>query len=262
MAIKLSQALLLIGIGLKIVLLFRIYRLDLAKRFPMLTLCLAFSAFRTSGTFLLLQVENLEAASWLHVVTQPMLWALYFLVVSEFYSLMLADFPGLRRLSRIFFYSAVAGATLGCCILVMLEQQAGAVDHPVLGYLIVQDRSIFLCLSVLMALFYLFLSFYRIQVRRNLLVVSACFGGYFISSSVLAAVFRYLGGSFTSVRNLANSFFYLAALSCASVWLSRAGELQTCTPRLPGKADRKLELVLVGQLHDFNYVLGRVLRRW
>src|SRR5882672_8358612 len=46
------------------------------------------------------------------VVTQPLLWLFFVLVVSELYSLVLRRYPGIYSVSRWFFFSAVTLSTI------------------------------------------------------------------------------------------------------------------------------------------------------
>ena len=260
---KLAIFLLCGGIALKLVLLLRMYQLQLVRRYPIATVCLSFSLFRTSGILYLSLTGNVPAYGWLYFATQPILWILYFLLILELYSLVLEDFPGIRRLVRIVLFSGLAVVALVCCVVMILEEESGSIRQPLAAFLVLQDRNVFLCLSALTTLFFLFVSFYRLPICRNLWVLSACFGGYFILSSALSASFRYFGDTFTFARNLANSVSYLGALSCASLLLSRAGESEVHRLPLPWRrGNQELEFALLGELRDFNQVLGRLWRQW
>ncbi len=260
---KLSLILLCGGIALKLILLARMWQLKLVRRYPIATVCLSFSLFRTAGLFSASQTGNLRAYFWLFYTTQPILWILYFLLLLEFYSLMLEEFPGVRRLARILLFSGLGTAVTVCSILMIVEKPPGSIEAPWLTFSVLQDRSVFFCLSALTTLFFLLVSYYRLPISRNLWVLSGSFGGYFILSSALSAVFGYLGEDFTTTRNVANSVSYLTALLCASLLLSRAGELKDHRFPVPwARGNRELELALMAQLRDFNQVLGRLLRSW
>src|SRR5262249_54943733 len=234
------------GIVLKLFFFSRMCQLGLTRRYLIATVYLGFSLFRTSGLVYLSQTGKTASGWQFYAITQPILWVLYFLLILEFYSFVLEDFPGIRRLVRMVFFTVLGIASLACCALTVLEKESGAIREPLLAFLIVQDRSVFLCLSALTAIFFLFVYYYRLPIGRNLWVLSASFGGYFILASVLSASFRYFGDAFVFTRNLANSLSYLAALFCASLLLSRAGETQDRRLPVPwARGNRELELALM-----------------
>jgi hypothetical protein len=260
-----GQALWFTEISLRVILLGQILRLKLAKRYAVLTVFLGFTAARSLVLAYLMRTEPPQGWSGRHYglvygFTQPILWALYFLLILELYSLILEEFPGIRRFGRLVFFSALAAATALCCALIVVDQQAGFDPYPILSWLVLQERSVFLCLGALTLLLLLFVSHYRLAIPRNVWVLVGCFGGYFVCNAALLALRRYFGGDFAPVRNLISPLLVLSALGGALALLSKAGEVETRPISSLWKArDPELEESLVLQLRSFNRALGKVM---
>lgn len=202
------------------------------------------------------------AYAWAYVLSQPVLWALYFLLILELYSLMLEEFPGIRRLGRMVLLSALGAITLVSCALIVLDHQAGFDPYPFLSYLTLQQRSIFLCLSALTLLLLLFTAHYRLPIARNVWILYASFGAFFLASAFLFTLRRYFGAGFASTRDLLGLVVYFAGLLGASLFVSRPGELQKRPiSEIWGRRNRDLEAALSSQLQGFNQVLLKVLRQ-
>ncbi len=262
----LPQVLLYAGAILKLLLLGKLWRVGLVRRYRMLSIYLGFSFFRSVALAYLLYTEKrlfgFNGYGFLYVYTEPLLWALYFLLILELYSLMLEDFPGIRRLGRWVMFSGLGAATLAGCALLLLDRQAGFFHYPFFASLTLRERSIFFCLGGLTTLLVLFISHFRLPVARNLLVLCASFGGYFILNALLFMLVHYFGDTFIFWRNVLNGSFFFAALLGATVFLSRAGETEARQISAPwAEQDRKLELALLSQLQGFNEVLAGVFRR-
>ncbi len=262
----LPQVLLYGGAILKLLLLGKLWRLGLVRRYRMLSIYLGFSFFRSLASVYLRQTGtrlfDFNGYALFYVFTEPLLWALYFLLVLELYSLILEDFPGIRRLGRWVMFSGLGAATLVCGALLLLDRPAGFFHYPFFARLTLQERSVFFCLGALTALLVLFISHFRLPVARNLLVLTASFGGYFILNALLFVLWHYFGDKLLLLRNVLNSSFFLAALLGATVFLSKAGEIEARKISAPwAEQNRDLELALLSQLQGFNEVLAGVSRR-
>ena len=199
---------------------------------------------------------------WTYAITQPILWAFYFLLTLEFYSLMLEEFPGIRRLGRLVMFGSLGGVTAASLALLFLDQQAGVEHYPLLFFLALQQRTVFLSLSGITLLLLLFVAHYRLGIRRNVWILCACFGGYFLSSAALFTLRDHFGDAFTPLRDLAGALVHFCVLLGASFFLSRAGETEVRPiSAMWGSRDRELEAALTVQLRGFNQVLVKVLRQ-
>lgn len=252
--------------GIQLILLARLFLAGVARRYPVLTVYLGFGVVRGALMVYLLQsgkrLLGLQGYGLVYVVTQPVLWVFYFLLLLEFYSVILEDFPGVRRLGRLVLFSALVAVTLVCCVVIVLDEQAGMDPYPVLAYLVVQERSIFLSLSALTLSLLWFAWHFRLSIRRNVWVLCACFGGYFLAGAMVLTLRRYFGQDFAPLRNLSNALFYFVALLGAVLFLSKAGETETHPISVIwGRRNRELEAALAVQLRSFNQVLVKTLRQ-
>ena len=158
--------------------------------------------------------------------------------------------------------SALAAVTLACCIVIVLDERAGFDHYPLLSYLVLQHRTIFLSLSGLTLLLLLFVAHYGIAVSRNVWTLCLCFGGYFLTNTVLYTLRRYVGDVFTASRDLLAPMFYFGGLCGAGLFLSKAGETEKRPiSEIWGGGDRDMEAALSMQLQSFNQVLVKVLKQ-
>ncbi len=265
----LTQGLVYAGLLVKIMLLARLGRLGLVRRYPVLSVYLAFSLLRNIAyrylVFTGLGLFGRHGANALLVYTQPVLWVLYPLILLELYSRMLEEYPGVYRLGRMVLLGGLGSVTALCLGITAVAEQAGtaATDrYPFIAYMVLQDRAVFLGLSFLSLILLVFVSHYRLPVPRNVWILLACFGSYFFWSALVGAFRWHFGEVFRPARNLANALVYSLALAGAAWRLSTAGEEETSRARgLAGAASRELEAALALQLRSFNETLVRVLKQ-
>jgi hypothetical protein len=253
-------------IVLRTALLARLIHLGLVRRYPVLATLLGFTVVRSLVLAFLMKTGGglfgQRSYSALYVPTQPIIWVLYFLLILELYSIMLEDFPGVRRLGRLVLYTALGTVAGVCSVLILVEQQTAADGYPVLSFLALQERSIFLGLGVLTLLLLLFVAHYQLSIPRNVWVLVASFGGYFLANALLVAVRWYLGGEFTPIRNVLSPLLVLAAFLGSVAMLSKAGEAEKRPiSSLWGARNRELEATLAQELRGFNRVLLKVLKQ-
>ncbi len=266
MANALVNAVLLYGaLVLQALLLVRLCRLRPWKRYPVLVTYLAFSLIR--GTALLYYLRSgdrlfgFKGYGLLYAATRPILWIFYFLIIIELYSLMLEQYSGIRRLGRLILLVSLATVTVLSCVMLLLDNKGNVNPDPLLSSLLLEERSIFLCLSVLMFLLVLFASHYQLSIRRNVWVLCVSFAGYFTLDTVVFALWRRFGTEFAPLLNLANACFHTLALLGGVLFVSADGEKETeSMPALWGSSRRELETSLLTQLQSFDAVLTKVLR--
>lgn len=262
----LREGLLWGGIVLKALLLARLFQLRLAGRYRVVAVCLGFSFIRSLALLYLsrsgARLLGLNGYAVFYVFSQPVLWVFYFLVILELYSLMLEDFRGVRRLGQLVALTTLGGAAAACCALLVLNQGSGPFRYPFLSYLARQEQSIFLCLSAAALVVVSFVSYYRLAVARNLWILCASFGGYFLVSTALWALYQYMGDDLYQSRTLLNGFFFLVSLLGATIFVSRAGETEAQPiSALWGESNKELELDLLLRLQGMNQTLAKVLRQ-
>ena len=253
-------------IAVDAVLVARLRQLGLVRRYPVLFLYGAFELVREALLLYLrlsdARILGLRGYGLVYVVTEPVVWGLYFLLVLELYSRMVEEFPGLRRLGRLAMYSALAGVTAAVCLLMALDRQAGYDEYPWLSYLALQQRGVYLALSAIMLLLLLFVAHYRLSIRRNVWVLCGCFGGYFLSSAILVTLREHYGKVFVDPwRNVLPPLSYLVALLAGVLFVTKEGEQQSRPISvLWARPSAELEAALALRLQGFNQVLVKVLR--
>lgn len=194
--------------------------------------------------------------------TQIVTWSLYFLLIIELYSLMLAEFPGIRRLGRLILFSALAAVSAAFCILMLVDRPDRPERYPLISFLTVQQRSVFLSLSAVTVILLVFVIYFQISITRNVRILYAGFGGYFLANSLMFTLRRYFGESLAPVRNLIGSFAYLVALMGVALFFSKAGEMESQPIRIyVRRNDWELENALTLQLQNFNQVLVKALKQ-
>jgi hypothetical protein len=261
-----GEAFLYAAILAKLAFLGKLGWLGLIARYPATAGCVVFSACRTLGALYLagnsVRVFGIDGYGLFYVATQPILWAFYFFVVLELYTRALEEFPGLCRLGRLMMFSSLAGIAVASASLILVDERAGIDPYPFLGYLALQERSIFIALSALTLVLLFFLGYFRVPVRRNVWTLWLCFGGYFLFSALLLTLRWYFGAAFAGIRSFSNAAFYLLALLGGIIWLSPAGETEVRFLAPPfGGPRQDLERALSLELQNFNAALVKVLRK-
>jgi drug/metabolite transporter superfamily protein YnfA len=194
--------------------------------------------------------------------TQIVTWSLYFLLIIELYSLALAEFTGIRRLGRLILFSALAAVSAAFSILMLVERPGRPERYPLIAFVNLQQRSVFLSLSTVTVVLLVFVIYFQISITRNVRIVYAGFGGYFLANSLMFTLRRYFGESLAPARNLIGSFAYLVALMGIAVFFSKAGETESKPIRIyAGRNGRELENALALQLQNFNQVLVKALKQ-
>lgn len=260
----LSDLLWYCGIALDGILAARLLALGFVGRYPVLFAYSCVSVVRGCALAFLRQggkeLRGLYGPAYLG--SQVAIWSLYFLLIIELYSLMLAEFPGVRRLGRIILFSALATVAMVFCALMLVDQQAGFDYYPLISFLALQQRSVFLSLSALTLILLVFVIHFQISITRNVRILCAGFGGYFLANSLMFTLRRYFGESLDPVRNLVGSFAYLVALMGVALFFSKAGEMESRPIRIyAARNDWELENALATQLQNFNQVLVKAMKQ-
>jgi len=249
------------GIALDAALAMRLVALGLVRRYPVLFVYTCAATVRGCVLASLLHSRKLLGFYGpAYFVTQALVGALYFLLIIELYSLMLAEFPGIRRLGRIVLFSTLIGVGGGFSLLARVNQQTGTDNYPLLSFLALQQRSIFLALSALALILLLFVVYYQISIRRNVRILYAGFAGYFLADSLMFTLRQYFGDNLGPIRNLVGSSAYLVALMAITLFFSKAGETESQPISIFVRRDPELENALALQLQGFNQVLLKALK--
>jgi hypothetical protein len=185
------------------------------------------------------------------VLTEPLEWLFYVLVVLEIYALVLQDYRGLSTVGRWTLISAVLVSFLASGI--SLTAPSRFSQSIVMTYEYEAERAVYFSLVVFLLSILGFLAQYPIALSRNIIVHSMVFSVYFLGNTVLYLLLSMRGAG--PVVRYALPVITLAAVGTWLVMLNPAGELRKVRLRpqwMPGR-----EEALVSQLNNLNAALLR-----
>jgi len=234
----------------------RLFALGLHRRYRVFFSYLIFETLYIGVATSLNQASGAYQKFW--VLTEPLEWLFYVLVVLEIYALVLEDYRGLSTVGRWALITAVLVALLASGISLMAPSQLTVQGHLMRLYL-VAARAVYFSLVVFLLSILGFLMQYPITLSRNIIVHSMVFSVYFLGNTVLFLLLSMLGKDTIPAITYALSTITLAAIGTWLVMLNPAGELRKVRLRpqwMPGREEE-----LVGQLNQLNAALLRATRR-
>jgi hypothetical protein len=265
---------------LQVVWLVRLARLKLAKKYAALSSYLLVATALSIAAYVCLQLLPSWTANdssilpaykfygWLWVVSQPLMWTLSFCIIVEVYNRILEDFKGLQRLGYFAMYAALGG--VGCIYLAMIFLDASAAWWR--GFWIVQERAVYVGLTVLSLLLLSFAWFFNLRVPRNARVVFGAFGFVFAIQAGFVVLLLASGGKEALLNGMPATdalrdleMLRLAVMPIVAVVSMLAGtvlfssgesEMALARPSL----SRESEALMSEGLQGFNDVLLKVLR--
>ena len=233
----------------------RIYQLDLNRVYRFFFVFLIFGTFRS----LILLPFNVRSATYgiIYLLTAPMLWVFYILVVLELYSLVLKNYSGIYSLGRWTLYGALLFSVAVSLVTLILSW--GNEKYWLLFWCTTVERGVVFSLVIFLLLILLFLSQYPVALNRNILVHSVVYTVFFLGISMTILIRNVVGHEL--MRTLNNVVLALSA-ACYLAWiffLTRAGESRVMTLRHSWTSDD--EQRLIEQLNSINATLLRAARR-
>jgi hypothetical protein len=242
---------LLIPVGTAI-LSVRLFAVGLHRRYRVFFFYLIFETLRLGVLASLTQASGAYQKVW--VLTEPLDWLFYVLVVLEIYALVLQDYRGLSTVGRWALIGAVVVALLASGISLMAPSQYNR-QGLLMTYYFVAERAVYFSLLVFLISILIFLMQYPVTLSRNIIVHSIVFSVYFLGNTVLYLLLSMRG--YDSIPAVANalSAITLAAVGAWLVLLNPAGEIRKLRLRpqwMPGR-----EEALVSQLNHLNAALLR-----
>lgn len=233
----------------------RLFILDLHRRYRVFFSYLIFATLRLGVFSSLPQGSGAYQKIW--VLTEPLEWLFYVLVVLEIYSLVLEDYRGLSTVGRWALITAVLIALLASGLSLMAPSQS--IQSHLMRYYYVAERAVYFSLVVFLLSILGLLLQYPIALCRNIVVHSMVFSIYFLGNTVLFLLLSMRG---FAVHTEVSDAFRMITLGAVGTWLvmlNPAGELRKLTLRprwMPGREEE-----LASQLNHLNAALLRATRR-
>jgi hypothetical protein len=188
------------------------------------------------------------------VLTEPMEWLLFVLVVLEIFALVLQDYRGLATVGRWALITAVLIALVASGLSLMAPSQLTIQGH-LMRYYYLAERAVYFSLVVFLLSILGLLMQYPITLSRNVIVHSMVFSVYFLGNTVLYLLLSMLQRETIPTITYALDAVTLVALGAWLVMLNPAGEVRKVRLRpnwMPGREEE-----LVSQLNHLNAALLR-----
>ena len=193
------------------------------------------------------------------VLSLPLLWFLYVMVVLELYSLVLGNYTGIASLGRWALIVALVISVFVSGISLLPDLSNPAEKYPKLLPFLVIERGVVSSLAIFLLLISAFVVWYPVPLNRNTLIHCIVFSVYFLSSTMGFLIRNVTGHQVTPGVNLAVVITALVTLLMWIAFLNRAGEARTVLLRYQWRAED--EERLVGQLNAINSTLLRAARK-
>ncbi len=220
----LEQVLWVAGLGLSVAL---VVKMVLQRLFRVYRSFFAYLCFEILQSLVLLPVSpSTNLYGWLFLISQPVRWLIYILVVLELYSLAFASYKGIASLSR-WVVTASLGVAVGVSALTLAADLARPTGrYRLLVYYSVVERGLLFSLVVFLLLITLFLLWFPAPIRRNLVLHASVFSVYFLSSTFMLFVRNVAGYHNTPAIN---TVLLLINVVCFGQWLwkfDKSGETE------------------------------------
>lgn len=235
----------------------RLYQLELHRVYRFFFAYLAFAAIRSLTLFLLPSGVRGNTYAIIYLLTAPVLWLFYALVVLELYSLVLRNYTGIHSLGRWTLYGALV-FSVAVSVLTLIPS-AGTESSRLLFWCLPVERGVVFSLVIFLLLILAFLSVYPVELGRNILIHYVVYTVFFVSISLLILIRNVVG---REVMHVLNTVVLLMNLGCYGAWtflLTPEGEHRITKLRHNWTPDH--EHRLIEQLNHINATLMRAARK-
>jgi hypothetical protein len=230
---------------------YKIHSIGLHKRYRIFFAYILFRIPYTMAGLVLNTSSNIYLYFW--VLTIPITWAFYVLIVRELCGLVLERYAGLKTLGRWSMYLATfVSLTLSVLSLVPRLSQSTPQRSKILFYIYATDRGVTLSLAIFLVTMIFLLSRYPVRLPRNVVVYVVVYTIFFLSSS-MTMLFRSVVG--LRLYSSIDTALMAIASACGFAWfwlLSEKGEEDMVS--LPSM-DSRHEEHLLSQLDSLNQTL-------
>src|SRR5271157_2533721 len=176
------QAVLLLG---SVLMALMLYRTGLFRRYPIF---FAFFIFRIpNGIWPLFLETSSPLYQQVWVLTEPIGFAFYVLMVVELYKLVLEKYKGLYTLGRWALYVSVA-ISIGISAISLLPRIKPSMPQrsKVMFYMVATERGVHTGLAIFIVLILCFLSLFPVRLSRNVRVHALVFSIFFLSHAFVS----------------------------------------------------------------------------
>jgi hypothetical protein len=243
----------------------KMWRTGLARIYRFFTAYLVFHVLRASLLLVLSSLQGSKAPfatnayAWTWVLTQPILWILYILVVLELYGLVLQNYKGLASLGRWVLMGGLFLALLMSALTLPADLSNAGERFPILRYFSAIGRGVDSSLVVFLLLITAFLAWYPVPLSRNVLVHCGVYAVYFMSESMTQLIRNLTGSEITAAMNVTLSSMSVLCLATWLIFLNTQGEKKKVSVRSRwSSADEQL---LIDKLGTVNSSLLRATRK-
>ena len=238
-------------------LLVKIYFEPILHRYRYFAIYLAVMAVR--GIVLLIVPKDTTLYGWVFILSAPIVWVCYILVITELYSLVLAEYKGIATFGRYTLAVALGLAVLLAGSTLVFDLSSQAEKFPILLAVFATERWVISSLVILLIIITAVLLWFPMPLSRNVVVHSLVYFLYFLSKA-LALFFRNIVGP--TAIDLMNTVVMCTAAACLMIWLvflNREGERRVVKNRIQWNLDAQERLL--SQLDSINASLLRSARK-
>jgi len=233
---------------LMVILLLRLAQMRVLGRYPWLAAYLAVSTVRTLVLASLNYASN--AYAWTYFYTEPLIWLGYAAVCWEIYGQVFEHYQGISLMSRRGLAGVLTASFLVALLSTAREANYAWERFPILLTLTLSNRLVVSTFFIFLALVLGFLLWFRIPLRRNVIVYAVAFSFFFLFMGASYFV-RNIGGADAIHRS---NVLMLTMLDVTLVgWLvvlrAQGEELEA---RLGARPTPETEQQLLASLEELN----------
>jgi hypothetical protein len=252
---QLHVSLTILQIGSYLLLLSKLVRSGLWRKYRYFSLYIAFESVRLP----LMTALPYKSKLYAHVffATQPIVWILFVLVVLELFQLVLENHAGIASLGRkaltgsLVLSALISGSTL------FFELQNTRPEAALLFNFFLLDRLVMSSLFVLLICLIAFLAYFPVPLVRNFRVHASVFSAYFAARTILMFVVTLFGLDTIAMLNLAGKLLAIICLLSWTFLLTPAGEIAQPVQRPTSDQEARL----LAQLDAINETLLKSARK-
>lgn len=243
------------SLALSFILLMRLTLGGLHRTYKWFSLLLLVDCVRTV-ILLALPLQSTRYA-YTYMLSAPLIWLVYFLVLRELWGIVLFEHKGIESLALQVMYIGLAVAVVLSVVLSYLELTGPGSEqkYPILTGFFVFHRVVVAILLLMVLLLGGFLLWFPVQLRRNVVYYAIGYVIYFLSKSVLLLVRNVLEKDVTIMLSAANLLIGNAVLLFWVVRLNARGQQSVIS--VGHRWNREQADAAVEQLKAINQALAR-----